>query len=233
MSKGDTVETAGEVLQTEREQLKKDVEQMKEDVEQLKKDLEQLKKDVEQLKVEKQELQDKEQLMCRALKSARGCVSHEKLRKLATQAEESHWKELLEPLEGAAGDGGELQEAAPDHLWRRKFSEMEEKFRKELVEEQEKLHNELLQQEELMKQKLSDEDEAFQKLLDEVCHHWESSAGSWVDKQKELGEMIQNNNNTWKQMEAQYKEEIQHLREEILQLQGLLQQKCLETNSKM
>lgn len=33
--------------------------------------------------------------------------------------------------------------------------------------------------------------------------------------------MIQKNNNSWKQMEAEYKEEVQHLREELLEVNVL------------
>lgn len=224
MSKGDTVETSGEVLQTEREQLKKEVEQLKVEKQELQTSADRWKQEVSRLR---ELLVDKEQLVYRALKNARGCVSHEELRKRVTQAEESHRKELLEREESFRK---QLQDR--DDVWWQKLSEMEETLRKKLAEEEEKFQNELLQQEELMKQKLSDEDETFQKLLAEVCHHWETSAQNWADKQKELGEMIQKNNNTWKQMEAEYNEEIQHLREKILQLQGLLQQTCLETKSK-
>lgn len=37
--------------------------------------------------------------------------------------------------------------------------------------------------------------EELMKLLAMVCEHWEASPQNWAEKQKELGEMIQKNNN--------------------------------------
>lgn len=120
-------------------------------------------------------------------------ASHEEeLRQQVSQAEESRRRELREK----------------EDVSRQELSEVEDRFEKRLAEKEEQLHRQLLQQEELM------------KLLNQVCQQWEASTQNWAEKQKEVGEMIQENTNSWKQMEAEYKQEVQHLREGILQLQG-------------
>lgn len=117
----------------------------------------------------------------------------------------SHEEELRQKVTKESR-GRELQEK--EDVRRQELSEMEDRFEKRLAEKEEQLQKQLLQQEELM------------KLLNQVCQQWEASTQNWAEKQKEVGEMIQENTNSWKQMEAQYKQEVQHLREDILQLQG-------------
>lgn len=224
MSTGGMVEDAEVMLCKDKEQPKREMEQLKVENRELLSSIDRLKQEVRQLK---ELLMDKEQLVCTAVKHVQGSklqsVSHEEeLCKRVTQAEENHRKELLEKEESFKR---KLQDK--EDMWRREFSEREDKLRKELAKEKEKFHNEMLQHEELMKLKLLDEDETFQKLLTEVCHHWETSAQNWADKQRELGEMIQKNTNTWRRMEIEYKKEIQHLTEKILQLQGHFQPKGL------
>lgn len=208
---------------------------------------ESLQKEMEQLKVEKRDLQssadnwkqevsrlkellaEKEQQVSRAVRSRQmetaahmetltllsntgaaleesrlsAASREEELCKQVTEAEESHRRELLENEERF---NQQLQDK--EHMRRRELAEVEDRFERELAEKEEKVYKQLLQHEELM------------KLLAEVCEHWEASTHNWAEKQKQLGEMIQKNTSSWKQMEAEYKQEVQHLREEILKLQG-------------
>lgn len=208
MSKGDRVKTAGESLREEMEQLKVETPDLQTSADNWKQEVSQL----------REILADKEQHVSKATRSTQmetdahvetltllrttraalgelklKSASHEEeLRQQATEAEESRRRELREK----------------EDVRRQELLEMEDRFEKRLAEKEEQLHKQLLQQEELM------------KLLNQVCQQWEDSSQHWAEKQKEVGEMIQENTNSWKQMEAEYKQEVQHLREDILQLQG-------------
>lgn len=202
MSKGDRVKTAGELLREAMEQLKVEKRDLQTSADNWKQVVNQL----------RELLADKEQQVSRDARSrqmetvtllriARAALEQSKLRSASreeellrrvTQAEESRRRELQEKEDAR----------------RRELSEMEDRFEKQLAEKEEQLHKQLLQQDELM------------KLLKQVCQIRAASAESWAEKQKEVGEMIRENTNIWKQKEAEYKQEVQHLREAILQLQG-------------
>lgn len=208
MSKGDRVQTAGESLREEMEQLRVETRDLQTPADNWEQEVSQL----------RGILADKEQQVSKAMRSRqmetdahmetltllrttraaleeiklKSASQEEELRQQVAEAEESRRRELQEKEEAR----------------RQELSEAEDRFEKRLAEKEEQLHKQLLQQEELM------------RLLNQVCQQWEASTQNWAEKQKEVGEMIQENTNGWKQMEAEYKQEVQHLREDILQLQG-------------
>lgn len=208
MSKGDRVQTAGESLRGEMEQLKVERRDLQTSADNWKQEVGQL----------RGILADKEQQVSKAVRSRQmetdaHVESLTLLRTTRTALQEiklksaSHEEELRQQVSRAKESRRrELREK--EDVSRQELSEVEDRFEKRLAEKEEQLHRQLLQQEELM------------KLLNQVCQQWEASTQNWAEKQKEVGEMIQENTNSWKQMEAEYKQEVQHLREDILQLRG-------------
>lgn len=223
MSKGDRVKTPGDSLREEMEQLKVEKRDLQTSADNWKQEVSQL----------RELLADKEQQVSRAMRSRQmETEAHMEtltlLRSTRAALEESKLKcasreeELLQQVSRAEESRGrELQDR--EGVRRQELSEMEGRFEKQLVEKEEQLHKQLLQQEEMM------------KLLNQVCQNWEASTQNWAEKQTELGEMIQENTDIWKQMEAEYKQEVQHLREDVLQLRGGpgLEPKCLEPKPQM
>lgn len=204
MSKGDRVKAAGELLREEMEKLKVEKQELQTSADSWEQEVNQL----------RELLADKEQQVSRAarsgqmeadahretlslLRSTRAALEESKLRSASRE------EELLQQVTRACRELREEEEAR-----RRELSEAEERFEERLAEKEEELHERLLQQDELM------------KLLNRVCQEWEASARLWAEKQREVGELIRENTNIWKQVEAEYKREVRHLREDLLQLRG-------------
>lgn len=96
------------------------------------------------------------------------------------------------------------------------------------------LEAELEDQQQSFQQELKIKEESFRELfqaikrseeeLYDMCHQWEAKEESWTQCHAELEETLQKRVNIWEQEAASRKEQIQHLKDEVAQLQVICHQ---------